>query len=145
VTERYAKPVLPIDGVPVVASLVRELAGCCARVTVVVGHRELPPRRFGGLWWLGRDVSADDGMGPEPLSLRPLQLARVRRQGGDLFLPLGLPHRRQTALPAELVRRIELAAAVRANHLHSHFSHTLLAFLSRAGIVLRLGLRLKPA
>src|SRR3990170_8205204 len=38
VTERYAKAVLPIDGVPVVATLVRELATCCARVTVVVGH-----------------------------------------------------------------------------------------------------------
>lgn len=38
-TERYAKPVLPIDGVPVVAALLRELAGAgCTRVTVVVGH-----------------------------------------------------------------------------------------------------------
>ena len=38
-TERYAKPVLPIDGKPVVAQLLRELAaGGCRRVTVVVGH-----------------------------------------------------------------------------------------------------------
>lgn len=38
-TERYAKPVLPIDGKPVVAQLVRELAAAgCPRVTVVVGH-----------------------------------------------------------------------------------------------------------
>jgi glucose-1-phosphate thymidylyltransferase len=38
-TERYAKPVLPIDGVPVIAMLLRELVGAsCARVTVVVGH-----------------------------------------------------------------------------------------------------------
>jgi NDP-sugar pyrophosphorylase family protein len=38
-TERYAKPVLPIDGVPVIAALLRELvAARCARVTVVVGH-----------------------------------------------------------------------------------------------------------
>jgi NDP-sugar pyrophosphorylase family protein len=38
-TERWPKPVLPIDGRPVVASLVRELqrAGC-RRVTVVTGH-----------------------------------------------------------------------------------------------------------
>lgn len=38
-TERYAKPVLPIDGTPVVAQLLRELAaGGCRLVTVVVGH-----------------------------------------------------------------------------------------------------------
>ena len=33
------------------------------------------PRRFGGFWWLGRE-SADDGMGPEPLELRPSELLR---------------------------------------------------------------------
>ena len=38
-TERYAKPVLPLDGQPVVARLLRELAdGGCERVTVVTGH-----------------------------------------------------------------------------------------------------------
>jgi CTP:molybdopterin cytidylyltransferase MocA len=38
-TERYAKPILPIDGVPVVARMVRELASAGApRVTVVTGH-----------------------------------------------------------------------------------------------------------
>ena len=38
-TERYAKPVLPIDGRPVVAQLVRELAAAgCPRATVVIGH-----------------------------------------------------------------------------------------------------------
>ena len=38
-TERYAKAVLPVDGRPVVAQLVRELAAVgCPRVTVVVGH-----------------------------------------------------------------------------------------------------------
>ena len=38
-TERYAKAVLPVDGRPVVAQLLRELATAgCARVTVVVGH-----------------------------------------------------------------------------------------------------------
>jgi GTP:adenosylcobinamide-phosphate guanylyltransferase len=38
-TERYAKPVLPIDGVPVIALLLRELAEAgCARVTIVIGH-----------------------------------------------------------------------------------------------------------
>jgi formamidopyrimidine-DNA glycosylase len=35
------------------------------------------PRRFGGVWWLGTDVGAQDtGMGPEPLALRPAQLAK---------------------------------------------------------------------
>ena len=38
-TERYAKAVLPVDGKPVVAQLVRELAAAgCPRVTVVIGH-----------------------------------------------------------------------------------------------------------
>jgi formamidopyrimidine-DNA glycosylase len=33
------------------------------------------PRRFGGIWWLGRDTPPDAGMGPEPLTQRPGQLA----------------------------------------------------------------------
>jgi NDP-sugar pyrophosphorylase family protein len=38
-TERWPKPVLPIDGRPVVGTLLRELAGAgFDRVTVVVGH-----------------------------------------------------------------------------------------------------------
>ena len=38
-TERYAKPVLPIDGQPVVGRLLRDLAAAgCPRVTVVTGH-----------------------------------------------------------------------------------------------------------
>jgi len=38
-TERYAKAVLPVDGKPVVAQLVRELAAAgCPRVTIVIGH-----------------------------------------------------------------------------------------------------------
>ena len=39
VTERFAKPVLPIDGRPVIATLVRELAAAGhTEATVVVGH-----------------------------------------------------------------------------------------------------------
>jgi formamidopyrimidine-DNA glycosylase len=34
------------------------------------------PRRFGGVWWLGRDELHDAGMGPEPLGLRPAILFR---------------------------------------------------------------------
>jgi bifunctional UDP-N-acetylglucosamine pyrophosphorylase/glucosamine-1-phosphate N-acetyltransferase len=37
-TERWPKPVLPIDGRPVVATLLRELAGHVDRVFVVTGH-----------------------------------------------------------------------------------------------------------
>jgi glucose-1-phosphate thymidylyltransferase len=38
-TERWAKPVLPIDGRPVIATLVRELrAAGCSRAIVVTGH-----------------------------------------------------------------------------------------------------------
>ena len=38
-TERYAKPVLPIDGRPVAARLMRDLgAAGCPRATVVTGH-----------------------------------------------------------------------------------------------------------
>jgi dTDP-glucose pyrophosphorylase len=39
VTERWAKPVLPIDGRPVIAVLLRDLAAAgCGRVWVVTGH-----------------------------------------------------------------------------------------------------------
>ena len=38
-TERYAKPVLPLDGQPVVARLLRDLSlAGCTRATVVTGH-----------------------------------------------------------------------------------------------------------
>jgi formamidopyrimidine-DNA glycosylase len=38
--------------------------------------RFVDPRRFGGVFWLGSDGSADTGLGPEPLGLRTGQLAR---------------------------------------------------------------------
>ena len=38
-TERWPKPILPIDGRPVIATLLRELAAAgCTRVVVVTGH-----------------------------------------------------------------------------------------------------------
>jgi formamidopyrimidine-DNA glycosylase len=37
--------------------------------------RFVDPRRFGGVFWLGAETSADEGMGPEPLTMRPTQLA----------------------------------------------------------------------
>jgi GTP:adenosylcobinamide-phosphate guanylyltransferase len=49
VTERYAKPVLPIDGVPVLAGVLRDLAEAgCRRVTVVTGHLAEQVERLGG-------------------------------------------------------------------------------------------------
>jgi CTP:molybdopterin cytidylyltransferase MocA len=38
VTEHWPKPVLPIDGRPVVVTLVHELARVCERIVVVTGH-----------------------------------------------------------------------------------------------------------
>ena len=38
-SDRWPKPILPIDGRPVVATLLRELAGAgCTSVVVVTGH-----------------------------------------------------------------------------------------------------------
>jgi formamidopyrimidine-DNA glycosylase len=34
------------------------------------------PRRFGGVWWLGRDLPPEGNMGPEPMATRPAQLAK---------------------------------------------------------------------
>jgi len=48
-TERWAKPVLPVDGEPVLVLLLRELAAAgCADVTVVVGHLGDQLRRLCG-------------------------------------------------------------------------------------------------
>lgn len=34
------------------------------------------PRRFGGIWWLGREIAPDEKMGPEPLLIRTPQLKK---------------------------------------------------------------------
>ena len=48
-TERWAKPVLPVDGVPVLAHVLRELAAAgVPRVTVVTGHLAEQVERLGG-------------------------------------------------------------------------------------------------
>jgi CTP:molybdopterin cytidylyltransferase MocA len=48
-TERYAKPVLPIDGVPVLAHVLQELAAAeVPRVTIVTGHLAEQVERLGG-------------------------------------------------------------------------------------------------
>jgi mannose-1-phosphate guanylyltransferase len=48
-TERYAKPVLPVDGIPVLSRLLRELAAAdVPRATVVTGHLAEQVERLGG-------------------------------------------------------------------------------------------------
>jgi N-acetyl-alpha-D-muramate 1-phosphate uridylyltransferase len=48
-TERFAKPLLPVDGRPVLALLLRELAEAgCREVTVVVGHLAEQVERLAG-------------------------------------------------------------------------------------------------
>jgi dTDP-glucose pyrophosphorylase len=48
-TERWPKPVLPIDGRPVIATLLRELAAAgCGRVTIVTGHLAVQIERLVG-------------------------------------------------------------------------------------------------
>jgi MurNAc alpha-1-phosphate uridylyltransferase len=48
-TERFAKPLLPVDGRPVLAVLLRELAEAgCREVTVVVGHLAAQVERLAG-------------------------------------------------------------------------------------------------
>jgi formamidopyrimidine-DNA glycosylase len=38
--------------------------------------RFVDPRRFGGIFWLGHDISPNVGLGPEPLTLKPATLGR---------------------------------------------------------------------
>jgi len=48
-----------------------ELRGCGREL------RFCDPRRFGGIWWLGSNGTEEDTcLGPEPLTMRPSQLAR---------------------------------------------------------------------
>ncbi len=48
-TESYAKPVLPVDGTPVLALLLRELAAAgCPRATIVTGHLAEQVERLAG-------------------------------------------------------------------------------------------------
>ncbi len=48
-------------------------------LTIDLGTQQIAfhdPRRFGGIWWLGTDISPDENLGPEPLTIRPAELAR---------------------------------------------------------------------
>ena len=58
VTERYAKPVLPIDGRPVIVTLLRELAGAGIRhARVVTGHLAEQVESFADGAALGMEVT----------------------------------------------------------------------------------------
>ncbi|MGH7214049.1 MAG: bifunctional DNA-formamidopyrimidine glycosylase/DNA-(apurinic or apyrimidinic site) lyase [Tepidisphaeraceae bacterium] len=91
--------------------------------------RFVDPRRFGGVWWLGRDHAPDDALGPEPLRLRAGHLSkRLARTGraiknvlldqtvvaglGNIYVDESLfaagihPLRRADGLDPEEVRRL---------------------------------------
>lgn len=56
-TERWPKPVLPIDGRPVVATVLRDLAAAgCTRATVVTGHLAEQVERLVGSGGFGIEV-----------------------------------------------------------------------------------------
>jgi formamidopyrimidine-DNA glycosylase len=42
-----------------------------------IQFRFIDPRRFGGIFWLAVGESPDDGLGPEPLTLKVAQLSRL--------------------------------------------------------------------
>jgi NDP-sugar pyrophosphorylase family protein len=78
-TERYAKPVLPIDGKPVIALLLRQLADAgCAGATVVTGHlAEQVERLVGDGSGFGLDVryarqASPDGSADAVLAAAPV-------------------------------------------------------------------------
>src|SRR5829696_4415673 len=77
-TERYAKPVLPIDGRPVLATLLRELAGTGARsVWLVTGHLAAQVEALAGDGsGFGLEVRVVDQ--PEPLGSADAVLRALR-------------------------------------------------------------------
>ena len=66
-TERYAKPVLPVDGAPVLAHVLRELAAAnVPRVTIVIGHlAEQVEQLIGDGSGFGVDVAYASQSAPE--------------------------------------------------------------------------------
>lgn len=102
-TERYAKPVLPIDGVPVVARLLRELVDAgCPRVTVVTGHLAEQVERL---------LGDGSGFGVEVRYVRQRQpdgsADAVRRAGEE---PPYLVSAADTAFPAGSIAEVAAAA-----------------------------------
>ena len=120
-TERYAKPVLPLDGQPVVARLLRDLVlGGFERVTVVTGHLAEQVETL---------LGDGSGFGLELRYVRQPEPAgsadAVRRAGEEppylvsaadtVFPPSSITHVAQSALPAGAiaVRRLQDRVPVR--------------------------------
>jgi NDP-sugar pyrophosphorylase family protein len=92
-TERWPKPILPIDGIPVVVTLVHELAAAgCDRITVVTGHLAdevealLEPLPY-GLRFVRQPEplgSADAVARAEPAAPFLMSAADTRYAGGDV-------------------------------------------------------------
>jgi len=88
----------PDDPVKVHTHLVLELAAAKAnRMDRSGGELQLrftDPRRFGGIWWIASSAACDDRLGPEPLEIRPRQLAqrlgRTRRAVKNALLDQSL-------------------------------------------------------
>jgi CTP:molybdopterin cytidylyltransferase MocA len=113
-TQRYAKPVLPIDGRPVIGVLMRELAEAgCPRVTVVVGHLGGQVRRLladGG----GFGVELRYAEQPKPDG----SADAVRRAGEDPpYLVLAADTRFRPGDIASFARRVLPAGAVAVRRL----------------------------
>jgi formamidopyrimidine-DNA glycosylase len=122
----------------------------CLRASVPsVSLRFRDPRRFGGIWWLGIDHPPDARLGPEPLTLRPAQLAarlaRTRRAIksalldqaliaglGNIYVDEALFHAQIHPLtPADTVSSAQVARLNRA------IKHTLRRAIRHGGSTLR--------
>src|SRR2546421_12129581 len=83
-TERWAKPVLPIDGRPVIATVLRELAAAgIEQATVVTGHLAEQVETVVGAWavfWL------QGAFGHQPRPDRSAEPVRQAGAGGP-YLP----------------------------------------------------------
>ena len=78
-TERWPKPVLPIDGRPVLATLLRELSAAgCPRATIVVGHLR---RQVEALAGDGSGFGVEVGYAAQPQVLE----AVAQRQGQGIL------------------------------------------------------------
>jgi formamidopyrimidine-DNA glycosylase len=114
------------------------------------------PRRFGGIWWMGRD-SCDERMGPEPLTLRFTQLskrlARTTRAiknvlldqtviagVGNIYADEALfaarihPLRRANELARDEVRRLNRAVKLTLRRAVRHRGSTLRDYVDAEGV-----------
>jgi formamidopyrimidine-DNA glycosylase len=92
----------------------------------LAARRELrfsDPRRFGGIWWLGRDGGHDDKMGPEPLEIRSAELkdrlARTRRAVKTALLDQSLVAGLGNIYVDEALHAAKIHPLIPANELNS--------------------------